>query len=347
MNKKHRALPPRMKFQHGSYWHVPRIDGKQKWTSLGKDLSEALAEYHIRECTTGAVGSISQLIARYREEVLPRKKTAKTKRMYEDALKQLAHAFGKIPVQALRRKHIYEWLYHPKNAHRKIAANRDISCLAHMLETARDEWELIEVNVATRLKRKHKETPRTIYLYDEEYRRVRSAVPIHFQIAMDISLLTSLRKVDVLNIKQSDIVTQNGIPVLMVSQQKMGNKPGASYSIAIDDLLLEVFAKAREVNPIPDGYLIQKRTRKAGGKPGDPYTTSGFDSIWQRLVKRLKEDNHITAVNWHDIRAKAASDVESPYHAHRLLGHKSMSTTERYLRNKKRDSVPSTGRILR
>ncbi len=346
MNKKHRALPPRMKFHHGSYWHGPRIEGKQKWTRLGKDLSEALAEYHIRDCTKGAPGSIRQLIARYREEVLPFKKTASTMRMYDKGLERMSHAFGVFQLDELRRKHIYEWLDHPNNANRRIGANRDLACLSHVLAMAEGRWDLIDRNVCAKLD-KNQESPREIYIDDDTYVLIRNAMPERIQTAMDITLLTSLRKSDVLKVKQSDLVTQNGIPVLMVSQQKLAGQTGGSYSIAIDDLLLEVFTRAKIHNRVPGGYLVQKPTAKAFGKAGDPYTSSGFDSIWQRRIARIKEEYDIPDVRWHDIRAKAASDLESPYHAHRLLGHKSMSTTEIYLRNKKRDSVPSTGRILR
>jgi integrase len=334
-----------MKFQHGRYWHRPRIEGKQKWTGLSRDLSEALAEYRIRECTQGGPGSISQLIARYREEVLPLKKTAATMRMYDKGLERMEIVFGHFLIEELRSEHIYQWLDHPNNRGRPISANRDISCLSHVLSKAR-RWGLIDRNICQKLE-KNGEPPRETYVDDDLYVLIRNAMPKRIQIAMDFTLLTSLRKSDVLKVKQSDVVNQNGVSVLMVSQQKLANQQGGSYSIAIDDKLLEVFARAREHNPVPEGYLVQKPTAKAFGKAGDPYATSGFDSIWQRRIARLKKDYGIPDIRWHDIRAKAASDLESPYHAHRLLGHKSMSTTENYLRNKKRNKVASTGQILR
>ena len=42
------ALPPRMQYKRGGYYHVQRVGGKPKWTSIGLDYAEAL-----RGCAAG------------------------------------------------------------------------------------------------------------------------------------------------------------------------------------------------------------------------------------------------------------------------------------------------------
>lgn len=68
---------------------------------------------------------------------------------------------------------------------------------------------------------------------------------------------------------------------------------------------------------------------------GQPYTTSGFDSIWQRaMIKALKAGLITEKFRFHDIRRKAATDAEKKAgreFARQLLGHEKQSTTAIYI----------------
>ncbi len=73
---------------------------------------------------------------------------------------------------------------------------------------------------------------------------------------------------------------------------------------------------------------------------GQPYikdddTTSGFDSIWQRAIKKaLAETALEERFTEHDICAKTASDVADVDHAAQLRGHINKATTEKTCRRK-------------
>ena len=65
---------------------------------------------------------------------------------------------------------------------------------------------------------------------------------------------------------------------------------------------------------------------------GQPYTTSGFDSNWRRLMRRAG-----LTFTFHDLRARALTDAKrlaGRDYAQTLAGHESGDTTERYLRNR-------------
>lgn len=72
---------------------------------------------------------------------------------------------------------------------------------------------------------------------------------------------------------------------------------------------------------------------------GQPYikenaTADGFDSIWQRFMKKALEKTALKErFTEHDLRAKVASDTESE-HARQLLGHATQEITERIYRRK-------------
>jgi integrase len=67
-------------------------------------------------------------------------------------------------------------------------------------------------------------------------------------------------------------------------------------------------------------------------RKGQPYTVDGFNSIWQRKMRKaLEEDVLAERFTDHDIRAKTGSDAEEA-HAVKLLAHDDPKTTKRYYR---------------
>jgi integrase len=75
-------------------------------------------------------------------------------------------------------------------------------------------------------------------------------------------------------------------------------------------------------------------------RDGKPYideqgTTSGFDSVWQRFMKKaLAETNLEERFTEHDLRAKVASDSKDSEQARKRMGHTSSAVTERVYRRK-------------
>jgi integrase len=73
-------------------------------------------------------------------------------------------------------------------------------------------------------------------------------------------------------------------------------------------------------------------------RDGQPYTVSGFNSIWRRLVKR----SGVQDVHFHDIRAKSITDAKrlgGLDYAQALAGHESRNTTEGYIKSKESERV--------
>ena len=78
---------------------------------------------------------------------------------------------------------------------------------------------------------------------------------------------------------------------------------------------------------------------------GQPYTDSGFDSIWRRLVKR----SGVKDVHFHDIRAKSITDAKrlgGLDYAQALAGHESRDTTEGYVKSKETERIQPLDRKL-
>jgi integrase len=73
---------------------------------------------------------------------------------------------------------------------------------------------------------------------------------------------------------------------------------------------------------------------------GQPYSDSGFSSIWQRKMRKAIDEEIITErFRDHDIRAKTGSDTNLQ-HASELLTHSDKKTTLRHYQRKEQKVRP-------
>jgi integrase len=135
---------------------------------------------------------------------------------------------------------------------------------------------------------------------------------------MDFKLLTGLRKGEFLRIKLNQI-KDDGIHVHIHKSKK-------DIVIEWSPKLHEAYRNTRQLKrPINGLYLFT--TRK-----GQPYTDSGFSSIWQRKMKAaLKAEVIKERFRDHDLRGKTGSDTDLQ-HASELLAHSDKKITEQHYR---------------
>ena len=150
-----------------------------------------------------------------------------------------------------------------------------------------------------------------------------------------LKLLIGLRRGDLLSIKISDL-KDDGIHI---TPRKTAHSTGKKMIIEWTDELRssvdEVIGLRKKVLSI---WLFH--TNK-----GQPYikangTANGFDSIWQRFMKKaINQTSLVEKFTEHDLRAKVASDTTIG-HAQSLLGHSSNEITERIYRRKPKSVKP-------
>jgi integrase len=165
-----------------------------------------------------------------------------------------------------------------------------------------------------------KETPRDRYIEDSEYHAFREFAGPLIAAYMDFKLLTGLRKSDILKLMRTAL-KEDGIHVLISKTQQ---RIIIEWS---DHLRAAVCAIKSLPRPINSIYLYS--TRK-----GQPYTASGFSSIWQRKMAKALETGILEErFTDHDLRAKTGSDTEL-VHATRLLAHLDSKVTKRHYHRK-------------
>jgi integrase len=311
-------------------------DGRQRFHDLGDatavhpDKARAEARSLIGDVARGsdpaaerddrrAAPTMGELVERYREEHLPRKKERSQREDNRLIERHILPKLAKHKVEALSFRDV-EALHRSLKA-TPYQANRVVALLSKMLELAeRWGWRAQNTNVARRVE-KYREVERSSMLSEIEVTRVAAAlaeleaegynpVPI---AALRFIMLTGLRLNEVLPLRWDDIDLERGFLTLHDPKNRTPRRvPLSGPSVELLEL-----ATPKEGNP----FVFP------GRRPGAHLVD--LKRIWERVIERtgIKTTSH-------DLRRTFASISLSgglPLAAvGKLLGHKSTQTTARY-----------------
>ena len=155
------------------------------------------------------------------------------------------------------------------------------------------------------------------YVEDSEYQAIYALASPMMQVAMDLAVLTGLRRGDLLELTR-DNLTDEGILVRT-------SKTGKALLIEWSDELRQVVERARKIKPQVRMPLLCTRN-------GTAYTAGGFNANWQRLMRKAAKRG-LARFHFHDLRAKSASD-DTLEAATKRLGHMDVRVTERVYRRR-------------
>lgn len=307
--KKDSPLPRRVYSKHGALYYV----AGNKWRRLGPD-SMPLADVHRAVADLlepPDTRTMAGLLDRYEREVLPGK-AIRTMTTQRHELARLLAVFGHMTPESVQPSDCWGY-YTARGA--GPAAHHEVRLLSHVFTWAR-RWGVVAVNPAQRLGLPTPK-PRTRYVTDEEFLAVRALAPPMIGYAMDLALLTALRQGDLLRLERRNL-TDDGIEV-------QTSKSGRALVIEWSQELREVVASALREPPQVRRFLICRRD-------GKPMTSSGFQSIWQRLMVRAE----VARFTFHDLRAKSLSDEPDLQEASERAAHADARVTDRVYRRRPR-----------
>lgn len=308
-------LPERVYIKCGTYYFVNKVN---KWIKLGKTFPEAMMRWAEVIDRPGRVVVMNDLFDRYMLEVSPKKAKATYKSNLRE-IQPLRSALGHFPPEEITPVVVYQYRDARTKNGGPVAANREKSLLSAVCSKA-IEWGEMGDNPCKNVKR-NPEFPRQRSPTDEEIEAVKSVANEIIKGMMWLSRLTALREGDLLNFKLTSI-TDIGIEVIL-------SKTKIKWECEWDDELRACVNFIKNIKrPILGMYLFCNRK-------GQPYTTDGFQSIWQRDMQRAIDKKVIEEkFQFRDIRRKAAREAEKKYgkdYARILLGHLSDKTTSIYL----------------
>lgn len=290
---KDKDLPNRVYLRHGAYYFAAK-DGK--WTRLGKTKPEALRA--LAAMIEGGALTFAALAERYRTTILPRK-APKTQVEQGRQLDRLVAVFSKMPAANIRRGMVAQY----RDMRPPVSANRELALLSHVFARGM-EWEIVNENPCTSVERNH-ESARDRYVTNEEYAAVLDNAPPPARVAVTLAVLTGQRQGDILKL-QRNALTADGV---LFKQAKTGKRLLIEWTVALRAAVDEALALPRE--GVASTYLIVQRN-------GQPYSSSGFQTAWQRHIRACHKQGLIgERFTFHDLRAKAGSDGSDD----RLLGH--------------------------
>lgn len=307
-------LPERVYFHHGAYYFV---HASGKWEKLDRDYIKAMARWAQLLESPASVQTVGELLDRYAREVVPTK-APRTQKDNLVEIRFLRAFFGAMHVAAVKPTDIVGY----RDAREaKTRCNREIALLSHAYSCA-VEWGVATANPCRDVRR-NKEKPRDRYVTDAELEEFKKECPEWLKTYLSIKLSTGLRQQDLLTLRWSDVTATS----LLVQPMKTKDSTRQRLSISLTSEL------SSSINSLPKLGDTCFCTRQ-----GKAYSSSGFASIWNRLMKKFTSNGN-SRFHEHDIRGKTATDMGDPYAAQKLLGHSSINMTEAYIRQRQTDVV--------
>lgn len=301
-----RHLPARMRFKHGAYYRVVR----DRWEALGREYGAALRKWAELESAPPQVVTVGQAIDVYLIDALPKLAEA-TQRDYRRICGELRRTFGDTALADVEPTHVAQYLERRTSP---VAANREMAVLSSVFNHA------MRIGHASanpcRGVRRNREKPRTRLPTAAELAALRVAASPMVRAMIDVSLMTGMRKGDLLALTIADL-TERGIELRT-------SKTGTPVCYRWNDALRDAVNTARGTRQI--GPLFITRLRRG-------WSESGLDSVWDKL----REKAGVEGLHWHDLRAWALTTADRMYgrkRAQELGTHASPTTTDIYLRDR-------------
>jgi integrase len=312
-------LPQRVYLRRGAYFYFPKKGpavllhdkGDRSYPAALRALARLLG-------AEGPTATLEQLVARYDAEELGQK-AEKTQRGRRQEFKPLVEVFGHMAPEDIEPHHV--WTYWTKRG-RTEQARHEIRALSALLTFARRIGARKQPNPCFGLQLPQSKA-RDRYVTDEEFLAIRELAPPMIQYAMDLALLGGFDQSTIRRLERRHL-TDEGI------EFERGKTDAFQLIEWNDELRLTVQALLRLRPQLRRALICNRR--------GQPYSLNGFQSQWQRVMKRAKAKG-LETFHFHDLRAKSASDAESDQEAADRLGHEDVKLTRKVYRRLPRRAI--------
>lgn len=313
------------------YYECPRDEqGKRKAIPLGTDLVRAKIKWAELEGLTRKQApldphdtSCEAIYTRYLTWAENRAQSGLEPRTLRDRKRywtNLQPVFGAVQIDALKPEHMLQYFDQRSS---KVSAKKEIKFLSVVCNWARSRGYMVAPNpvAGTTRQMKVKET-RDIYVTDDMLALVYKHADAIIQDALDLAYLTGQRPADVLTMRWSHVADG----ALWVQQGKTKQKLRIEIAGELAMLLERIKARGLVGMTIladPKGQAL-----KSFG-----YFRSHFDKARDAAEKEAEQIGiEFVRFQFRDLRAKAASDIESMTQARKLLGHATEEMTRHYVR---------------
>jgi integrase len=264
--------------------------------------------------------TFEDLMSRFMKEYAPTKEPTTQKR-YHAALGHLQEFFKGLTLAEITPKVISEYMYQRRQAGAAASTiNKEYNMLSKAFNLAWKQWEWCNSNPCSRVPREKNDAYVTRWLTVEEEQRLMVAAQGYLNGQMPeiitVALHTGMRLGEILNLKWKDIdLFRKTITVL-----KTKNKDPKTIPMT-DTVFALLQAKAKVISM--SGYLFTTQN-------GTKIRARNLQREWYKVMARAKIENF----RFHDLRHTFATRLVQSgvdlYTVAKLLGHRDISTTQRY-----------------
>lgn len=347
--KKNKDLPSNLYRGEGLSWRY-RHPKTGKFHSMGDDKNKAIAAARkLNELLTPSIDLVSRVLGEvsfgeFGAEFLESKRRKdgrpladNTRRVYANYLSRCSK-WNNLPLSSLTLFMVNELLD-------SLAASTSIGCrsfLSEMFDLAISKGLVVDNPARQTLKRYSAKQRKRHTL--EGLAKVRECAPRWLQNAIDLSMLTTQRRVDIANMKWADIYDG----YLHVAQQKTTDDPnddfefldGAGYvRIKVDAELQKVLDRCKD--DIVSPFIIHRAPKKDRGRPTkvekEHWTQIDEQYISVEFLKAVKKSNAYPELTgrqiptFHEIRALSIFlHKKAGTSAQKLAGHTTEKMTKVY-----------------
>lgn len=271
--------------------------------SVNAPLTEVWEAYRAVQADTAAAGTLGWLLDDYLASPQFAALADSTRAMYERNARTIrktrlkgGREFGDVLVRQTTPGTYRRYIDKRSGDGAPVQANRELSFLKTAFAWAY-ERDRITDNPVSKVK-KNRETARKRYITDAEYRHVYNLATPAMKCAMELAYLCRARKIEVRGFKRSHC-TDEGLLINRAKGSKTQIIRWTPRLRAAVDLGKQASGKVMTLDP----YILN---RHGGG----PITESGFNTAWQRLMRKAKESGLAEGFTFHDLKAKGVSDFD-------------------------------------
>lgn len=321
-------MPPRVYLKGPSYFFRPRAGGAIKLCSADKSNSTVWYEYEKLINEDLLTYTVKKLINEFFESADYKDLAPTTRSDYRKNSRNILLVFGEMEANRVEPKHVRAYM-DKRGISSRVQANREKAFFSRAYRWAYERGK-VKINPCKGVKQ-FTERAREKYITDPEYDAVYALASPTIKVAMELSYLCAARKGDVLTMRWDQVMADG----IFIQQGKTGVRQIKMWSPRLTKAIQ--LAKTLDCNAHRPFIVVKS--------DGHPYTSNGFDSAWQDLMKRAREETKWPLnFTFHDIKAKAISDIGgTSKDKQKISGHKTEGQVATYDRSIKR--VPAVDSV--
>ncbi len=313
-------------YLRGNIWWT-YINGKQLSLETANKRQAELLEGKLKtlafegkhfEKLPGERITVAEMLERLIEETVAKKAEGSVK-TYRSFKKHLVPFFGPMKLTEVRPQHIVEYKRQRLvTGIRPATLNREISCLSKAFALAVREWEWVRENPCSRVSRERENNKRIRWLRGEEEARLMETCAEEIKDIVVFAIHTGMRMDEILSLKWEEVSLSAKTATVSKS------KNYEARTIPLDDEAMAVLRDRHRQRAIHVLHVF----------PSSTGTKLDGNNL-RKIFRKALDDAGIKDFRFHDLRhtygtrlAQAGVDI---YTIAKLMGHKDIATTMRYL----------------